>query len=95
MKTSEACCATCGQPAGECYLICPEMDPHGGDQASEEADYSFGAEYDRWDGYRGEGDDQGFEADFEAREMEEAEPAAPLAPPATPATIWGDDDIPF
>jgi hypothetical protein len=45
-------CDICGRPEGDCYGICPNADPYAGDQAREEEDYSFGAQYDRYDGYR-------------------------------------------
>jgi len=32
-------CPICFQPEGECYLICPNACPHGGDQEAEEADF--------------------------------------------------------
>jgi hypothetical protein len=44
-------CTECGMPEGQCFSICPTQDPYAGDQATEESDYSFGARYDRWDGY--------------------------------------------
>lgn len=37
-------CPVCG--ANPCYGICPTQDPYHGDQAAEEADYSFNARYD-------------------------------------------------
>lgn len=39
-------CPECGQPDGECYRICPTQDPYHGDQAAENADYEFNAQYD-------------------------------------------------
>lgn len=38
-------------PEGQCFSICPTQDPYAGDQAAEESDYSFGARFDRFDGY--------------------------------------------
>lgn len=47
---TETPCNACG--CNPCVSICPEVDPYAGNQAAEEADYSFGARYDRWDSYR-------------------------------------------
>lgn len=38
MKTND-CCPICSQPPGQCFLICPQNDPYGGDQKLEEADF--------------------------------------------------------
>lgn len=37
-------CPVCG--ADPCYRICPTQDPYHGDQAAENADYEFNAQYD-------------------------------------------------
>ena len=37
-------CPVCG--ANPCYRICPTQDPYHGDQAAENADYEFNAQYD-------------------------------------------------
>ncbi len=42
-------CKICG--CNPCLGICPTQDPYQGDQAAEEADYSFHARWDRFDGY--------------------------------------------
>jgi hypothetical protein len=44
MSHERKVCAVCG--ANPCYGICPNNDPFGGDQAAENADYEFNAQYD-------------------------------------------------
>ncbi len=95
MKTS-TCCSECGQPAGQCYKICPSQDPYAGDQGRENDDYEFGAAYDQWEGHRGEGDDLGFRSDFEDRDMTEADREVAVEKAADAAAeAVAEDDIPF
>lgn len=46
MSTSLPTCSECGQPAGDCYNICPTQDPFQGDQYAEHVAHEEGARYD-------------------------------------------------
>ena len=92
-------CPECGQPAGECYRICPTQDPYHGDQAAENSDYEFNAQYDDVrERYAGDIDPdyEAFCADQAdaqlAREPDEEGWTYIAPPPILPAD---DNDIPF
>ena len=85
-------CPVCG--ASPCFLICPRVDPYGGDQAAENADYEMGAQYDdRAERYYGEGerDDQWGPWPSDEDPVPESEPPEAAEAPAP----VDDSDTPF
>lgn len=89
-------CPECGQPAGNCYLICPTQDPFQGDQYAEHVAHEEGARYDDVrERYAAEAADMELEAEYAHEGYEDAEQEAYYAAALEQDTLAPDMDAFF